>query len=173
MKIACPTATCGAVMNLPENAMGKKGRCPRCQEAFTVAPSLIVQAAVAEGVAEEAAEATAPTMPAAVPAPGPPTVPGAVPGPSRGAQTPIGRRRAPSARRVRAETSPDTFEPERRATNAGVLGGIAIMGLAAIWFFVAYFYANRIYFYPPILFVLGLISVFKAVAAPPAPRRRR
>ncbi len=48
--------------------------------------------------------------------------------------------------------------------NAGIGGGMLMMLLAVIWFFGALILADRIFLYPPILFVLGLIAVFKGLA---------
>ena len=47
--------------------------------------------------------------------------------------------------------------------NAGVGGGLAMMGIAVVWFFVA-LAAGWIFFYPPILFVIGVIAVVKGLA---------
>ena len=46
--------------------------------------------------------------------------------------------------------------------NAGVLAGIAMMAIAATWFFLG-LSANRIFFYPPVLFVIGLVAVGKGL----------
>jgi hypothetical protein len=48
--------------------------------------------------------------------------------------------------------------------NAGVGGGLLMMVLAVVWFFGALLLVDRIFFYPPILFVLGLIAFFKGLA---------
>jgi hypothetical protein len=39
-----------------------------------------------------------------------------------------------------------------------------MMGGAALWFVVGYFALNRIYIYPPFLFVFGLIALFRGLA---------
>jgi hypothetical protein len=49
-------------------------------------------------------------------------------------------------------------------TNAGVGGGLLAMGGAALWFCVGLFAFDRFFFYPPILFILGLIAVIKGLA---------
>lgn len=48
----------------------------------------------------------------------------------------------------------------------GVLIGAAMMVGAAVWFFVA-LAADRIYIYPPILFVLGGVTLIKALMTKP------
>jgi hypothetical protein len=46
--------------------------------------------------------------------------------------------------------------------NAGTAGGCLMMVLAAVWFVVG-IYAGWIFFYPPILFVFGLIAFFRGL----------
>lgn len=48
------------------------------------------------------------------------------------------------------------------STNGGVIGGLLMMIIAAVWFVVGYS-AGRIFFYPPILFIIGAIAVVKGV----------
>ena len=44
--------------------------------------------------------------------------------------------------------------------NSGIVGGIITMAVAAIWFFLG-LAADRIFFYPPILFVIGFVAMVK------------
>jgi hypothetical protein len=44
--------------------------------------------------------------------------------------------------------------------NAGFLGGILMMGFAAVWFLLG-LAAGRIFIYPPILFVIGAIAMIR------------
>lgn len=46
--------------------------------------------------------------------------------------------------------------------NAGVAGGVLMMIIAAVWFFVG-LAADRIFFYPPVLFVIGIGAIFKGL----------
>ena len=48
------------------------------------------------------------------------------------------------------------------SVNSGAIGGILMMIIAAAWFFVGLSF-GRIFFYPPILFVIGAIAVIKGV----------
>lgn len=50
------------------------------------------------------------------------------------------------------------------ATTGAIWGGLGSMALAIVWFFGAMIFADRIYFYPPILFVMGLVSFFKGLS---------
>jgi hypothetical protein len=49
--------------------------------------------------------------------------------------------------------------------NAGVGGGVLMMAIAVVWFFGALIFADTIFFYPPILFILGLIAFFKGMVS--------
>lgn len=44
--------------------------------------------------------------------------------------------------------------------NSGVIGGLLTVAIAVAWF-VAGLAADRIFFYPPVLFVIGLIATIK------------
>jgi hypothetical protein len=46
-----------------------------------------------------------------------------------------------------------------------IWGGVGMMVGAVVWFVVGWM-AGRIFFYPPILFVLGIVAVAKGVMAP-------
>ena len=63
-----------------------------------------------------------------------------------------------------ASSGGGAFELEKSALNAGAMGGIGIMALAAVWF-VGGYAAGYIFYYPPILFLIGLASTLKAVFA--------
>lgn len=57
--------------------------------------------------------------------------------------------------------------PARSSGSSGSLGtmlaGVGIMVLAVAWFVAGYFYLNRIYFYPPVLFVMGGAALIKGL----------
>ncbi len=62
---------------------------------------------------------------------------------------------------------------ERGGISMGVVGGLLMMGLAVIWFVVGLAY-GWIFFYPPILFLIGLFAFFKGlITGNIAGRRRR
>jgi hypothetical protein len=47
--------------------------------------------------------------------------------------------------------------------NAGMARGFLMMFIAVAWFGVGYFAMERIFFYPPILFLIGLVSFGKGI----------
>jgi hypothetical protein len=54
------------------------------------------------------------------------------------------------------------FGPERKGVDKGVIGGILMMVIAAVWFFVG-LSAGILFYYPPILFIIGLYAFFKGL----------
>lgn len=63
------------------------------------------------------------------------------------------------------------YEPEETLMSFGVAGGIALILLAVAWF-VAGWFAGVIYFYPPVLAILGVITIFKSKGERDARARR-
>jgi len=75
-----------------------------------------------------------------------------------------------------AEQESDGFGPERAALDKGIAGGLLLIVIAVVWFFVG-LAANRIFYYPPILALIGVYGVVKGiaqgnVAGKPRTRRR-
>ncbi len=54
------------------------------------------------------------------------------------------------------------FAPEKRGIEKGILGGLTMMTIAGVWFGLGWM-AGYIFFYPPVLFVIGLFAVLKGV----------
>lgn len=70
-----------------------------------------------------------------------------------------------------------TSRPKKEGLAAGVVGGLAMMLIAVVWF-VAGLYADYIFYYPPILFLIGLVGFIQGlvtgnVAGKKKRRRRR
>jgi hypothetical protein len=61
--------------------------------------------------------------------------------------------RKPAKRRRRAS----------REGSAEMIGGLGVMILAAAWLYLGYVYLHRIYLYPPIMFIGGLLSFLKGL----------
>ena len=59
--------------------------------------------------------------------------------------------------------SSEPFRMEKKALSSGILGGSIAMVIAVVWFFTALSF-DRIFFYPPVLFIIGLIGVIKGIA---------
>lgn len=54
------------------------------------------------------------------------------------------------------------FGPEKKGIEKGMAGGLVMMAIAAIWFFVG-LSNDIIFFYPPVLFLFGLFAFFKGL----------
>ncbi len=64
------------------------------------------------------------------------------------------------------------FAPEKRGLQAGVLGGLLMMAIAVVWF-VGGLAAGILFYYPPILFIIGIVGLFKGIATGNVAGRRR
>lgn len=72
------------------------------------------------------------------------------------------------------------FGAERAAVSKGVLGGIVLLVVAGVWFYVGW-QAGYIYYYPPVLALIGVYAIWKGISEgnlagsprPPATRGRR
>ena len=51
-----------------------------------------------------------------------------------------------------------------------ILGGAGMMVGAVVWFVVGWM-AGRIFFYPPILFVIGIVAMIKGLMMPAEPAK--
>ena len=67
------------------------------------------------------------------------------------------------ARRRAEQADEGAFQPERRALDKGVVGGLALIAIAAVWF-VGGYAAGYIFYYPPILALIGVFGVVKGIA---------
>ena len=54
------------------------------------------------------------------------------------------------------------FTLEKKGLEKGILGGVIMMGIALIWFFAG-IAGGYIFFYPPILFIIGLYAFIKGL----------
>jgi len=61
------------------------------------------------------------------------------------------------------ETNDESFfSLEKKGIRKGVAGGILMMAIALVWF-IAGWSAGYIFYYPPILFVIGLFALVKGI----------
>jgi hypothetical protein len=159
ISIACE---CGRSLRVKDEAAGKKVRCPGCNAALAVPKP---EPEAAPNVDDEAMNIlmSEPARPAAAPAarrysaPEPAGEPYA-PRPSSPPPPPPPRpvfKDEPKRKSRRRESGSRGF-----SINPAIITGLLMMGGAVLWFVLG-LSANRIFIYPPILFVLGLINVFR------------
>ncbi|NUQ60927.1 MAG: hypothetical protein HUU20_00455 [Pirellulales bacterium] len=55
-----------------------------------------------------------------------------------------------------------TFAPEKKGIEKGILGGMLMIVIAVVWF-VAGLAAGYIFYYPPILFIIGMYALLKGL----------
>ena len=55
------------------------------------------------------------------------------------------------------------FDIEKKGIRKGVLGGIIIIVIAVGWFFLG-LATDRIFFYPPVLAIIGIVAIIKGLA---------
>jgi phage FluMu protein Com len=63
----------------------------------------------------------------------------------------------------RSELSSPSGGSEDKTATAQIIGGIAMMVGAVAWFVGGLIWMNRIFFYPPIMFVIGLVGLIKGL----------
>ena len=63
---------------------------------------------------------------------------------------------------VEEEETSGHFAPEKKAIKMGVLGGIIMIAISVVWFVVGWI-NGFIYFYPPILLVIGVYALIKGL----------
>jgi hypothetical protein len=158
---------CGRSLRVKDELAGRRIRCPGCSDVLTVpkpetshdadeeATALLLSDEPSEAAApraryrDEPSESDAiqrrpsprPSRPTASRAPAPPNV-----------------RRAKSRGGPRVAFEQGWFG----SMNAGVIGGLLMMLIAVVWFAVG-LAVGIIFFYPPILLVLGFIAMVKGL----------
>jgi hypothetical protein len=183
--VSCPQ--CGKQLMVPTTAAGKQGRCPACTHVF-VLPALLEEPESDE--LPQLAPLAPDPFGQHVPSSGyqlQPTAPQnyyaqpsgyANPSQSVYGSPPAQQPFAPQqpvnpymanayAQAAEKQQNPDkynhAFGMEQRGMDAGMMGGLALMVLAAVWFGVALFCFDIIFFYPPILFVIGLVGFVRGL----------
>jgi hypothetical protein len=162
------TCGCGRAMRVKDEVAGKKIRCPGCSAVLTVPKPEAPKDAEAEALQmlmEEGDEPTTPDRHVAAAAPETDAI--------QRPPAPRPPRPEPPRPEWKWKKKPPEPKPARRPRgdsggwlgnlnfNPAVVGtGLLMMLGAAVWFGVGLL-AGWIYFYPPILFVLGLGTVLK------------
>ncbi len=158
------TCSCGRVLRVKEGLAGKKARCPGCQAVLLIpedepakvddeASNLLLGDSIADRPREPARHE--PDLPDPIQRPlyQPPSK-ALGPAPAKKREPLYGERRA---------APPVTFERGWfGSTNAGMIGGMLMIVIAIVWFVVGLM-AGFIFFYPPILLIIGVIAFLRGV----------
>jgi hypothetical protein len=162
ISLSCP---CGRTGRLNASLAGRKVRCPNCKKLLEIptadGPRDVEQEALdlwlSDSPAEERAapaaqrEEAVQTHPAREPARAPMLAPPRMP-------------HRPKASSKVPERAPRVVFEEGwfGSVNAGVIGGVLMILIAVVWFVVG-FAAGRIFFYPPILVLIGFGAIIKGL----------
>lgn len=147
---------CGKVLRVPDAHAGKKAKCPGCGSLTSIPMPATEEEAIPE--VEPAEEESLPVARTVSPS-------------QRGNDEDDGmeereRPRKKRRRPARAKSANGFFsgfaEQERGWTNAGVVAGMLMMAGAVVWF-VGGLMVDILFYYPPVLFVVGLVAFIKGL----------
>jgi hypothetical protein len=177
--VACPG--CGAEVAVSRIHIGKKGRCPKCQTVFPILEPAAVSSLEAAGPGDLQPLPAWPAAPQgyAQPTPASPFAPAGFNGNGGFPAMPDDEMRLAPMATAPASSGPplphqdalrNAYEaPQAAPASDGesgaagsILAGIGMMVGAVVWFVGGLFF-DRIFFYPPILFILGLIAFVRGV----------
>jgi len=147
IEVTCPQ--CAKQLRVPASAMGKQGRCPSCGNIFPLEAPLEAKLVEPPAAPAPIAEEDGPDYSLAPlpPEPAPAT-----------AVNPYSPSNTPSA----SKSYDHGFGLEHRGWDAGMMGGLAMMAIAAVWFFGG-LALGIIFYYPPILFIIGLVGFMRGL----------
>lgn len=180
VSVVCPS--CNKRLLVPGTSLGKQGRCPACQTVFTLeqmweAEAVPTPANNGFGGFGQSNDVWGPATPAA----------NSFGSPSNtllnnnsnddyqlqpAANNFAANNYAPTVSSPYASpqynSTPASYQSPTPAKgqfwDSSVLGGIALMVIAVVWFFGG-LAVNIIFFYPPILFIIGLVALVKGIFA--------
>jgi hypothetical protein len=157
------SCSCGRALKIKDELAGKKVRCPACRNVVQVPQpnqdpeDEIMQMLLSDSEDEPAPPSSPePPEPEGIKAEAPQRASPPSPPPSLPKKKPEKKPREPERRQPRVVFEEGWFG----SVNSGVIGGLLMMVIAVVWFVLGLM-ANRIFFYPPILLVIGLISMIK------------
>jgi predicted lipid-binding transport protein (Tim44 family) len=151
-------------MRIKDEFAGRKVRCSGCKAVLVVPKPDVDREAQALDFLMDDSSGEERVSPAAIqarpPAPARPPANRPAPSPAPAPPRPIVYRPVKEKRKRQPRV---TFEEGWFGSmNAGVIGGILMMGIAVAWF-VAGLMGGIIFFYPPILLVVGFIAMIKGI----------
>jgi len=153
--------SCGAVLNLREEHVGRRIKCPKCEAVFVV-PELEPQWEEEDPLFSLASQSAArpPENPAvAMSGPGPGNARSPTSTPSY-MQPPAATVSPSFAAKTQDLAAQRAAKEQKSAANRHIGLGVAMMFGAAIWFVVGLM-AGWFFYYPPLLFIVGIITVVK------------
>lgn len=157
---------CGKSFRVKDEYAGKRTKCTGCSTALVVPePEPVFE--VEEEKFEVVEDEPEPPSP-----PAPPKKPSSLQERFQASKTPTKPASAASfEKQLKADKSKIKKRRKKKresefsgvAVGPAVATGIAMMVGAVLWFVVGFYALDRIFFYPPVLFVLGIVSVGKGL----------
>src|SRR6478752_8772098 len=149
-KVSLPCPQCGQDLTVRASAIGKHGRCPNCQHVFPLEaaiPATLVEPPSPPNfpTAESEQDYTLQPLPSAAQ-------------PSAEVPNPY----SPSAAQTSGGKYQHGFGWEHRGWDSGMMGGLTMMAVAALLFFGGLAF-GIIFYYPLILFVIGIVGFFRGM----------
>ncbi len=155
-----PCSGCGSNLRLNDDLIGRRVKCPKCSTSFVVAPP---QELVEEDPLFSIGPIpTAPPVQTATA----PQAPGGTGSQATGQNLPSYLQAPPPTRTSTYDTLSGKLAEKRREKTKSAAAmqhiglGIVMMAGAALWFIVGLF-NGFIFYYPPLLFIVGIITVIK------------
>jgi hypothetical protein len=161
---------CGKALRVQDELGGKRVRCPACQ-AIVVAPEPELE--VGMPLEDDPPPPPLPARRSATSAPAgdederPAKKPAAKwkRDEDRDGEEDEDRPRKKMKKGEKKDQKPDHFGIEKKIFRGGVIGGGVAMLVAVVWFVVGLI-NDIIFFYPPILFIIGLVAAIKGLVSP-------
>jgi DNA-directed RNA polymerase subunit RPC12/RpoP len=149
---------CGRNLRVKDELAGRRVRCPGCSSILAVPKPDIEYDAADVSVADTPSDAKEPDWNE----PEAPAATAITDRPLYRAPAPVKKRRPPSKRERKKESRrlPMVF------INGEVTCGFVMIVVAIAWFVGGLLWLNRIFFYPPVLLILGIAAIYKGFTAP-------
>jgi hypothetical protein len=174
------TCACGKRLKVADQLGGKRCRCPGCGEIRSVPEARAADPEAARGDESPIAAGKPRRATTEIRAPRRSDIPEVLPAddddeeaykprdeeayePRPEQERP--RRREKKLVRKRLPEQKGYFSFEKRLLDKGALAGVLMMVIAVAWFVCGLIFLDRIFFYPPILFVIGVIAFIKGLTS--------
>ena len=151
--------TCGRTLRVKDELAGRRARCPQCSSILTVPNPHIesnpadVSITVTPNEAEKEPACDEPEAPAST---------AITDRPLDRALVPVKKRRSAFKR----ERKNEGWRPPMVFINGEVACGVVMIVVAIVWFVGGLVWLHRLFFYPPVLLVLGIAAIYKGFLAP-------
>ncbi len=166
------TCSCGKVLQAKEEFAGRRSRCPGCGEVQVVPqneedeapapPPPPPRASAAQSASGSSRRRVVVEDDDDAPPPPPPPSPSPFANLDEDEEPSEPKKKKKKKPLATASRGGGVFGPESYGMSKGVIGGLIMMLIAIVWF-VGGLACDIIFFYPPILFIIGLVAFVKGL----------